>query len=77
MQLSLFSNGLVDLDWMEGDDFQKIGQMFDQILIDYCNPETRIGGICLRICGNERQCFLKFLLCYLVNEENPMQDNSK
>ena len=42
MQLSLFSNGLVDLDWMEGDDFQKIGQMFDQILIDYCNPETRI-----------------------------------
>ena len=27
---------------MEGDDFQKIGQMFDQILIDYCNPETRI-----------------------------------
>ena len=44
---------------MEGDDFQKIGQMFDQILIDYCNPETRIGGICLRICGNERQCFFR------------------
>ena len=64
---------------MEGDDFQKIGQMFDQILIDYCNPETRIDWwyIYKNEVTNNRIFFLKFLLCYLANEENPMQDNSK